>query len=81
MNRILKWLKSKFSLRPAAELHSPVGVISGENVEEENIDDDETAVLPTLANVEDSSFTVIESTGLDPYSSGSFGTSKSRSHT
>ena len=81
MNRIFKWLESKLSLRWAAERHSPVGVISGEYVEEENIDNDETAVLPTLPNVEDSSFTVIESTGPDPYSSGSFGTPKSRSHT
>ncbi len=54
MNRILKWLESKLSLRWAAERHSHVEDISGENVEDENIDNDETAVLPTLANVEDS---------------------------
>ena len=84
MKRILKWLESKFSQRSAAveadEHHTLVGVRPKESVKEENIDNDHTATFPTLTSLEESSFVVIESTGFDPYNSGSFETSKSRSH-
>ncbi len=83
MNRILKWLESKFSPRSAAveadERHSPVGVTTKENVKEENSASDHTPTLPILTILEES-YKVIESTGFDPYNSGSFESSKSRSH-
>ena len=78
MKRMRKWLESNLPQRSAAEPHSPVEVISGETVEAEYIDIDETAVLPTLANVDESSFTVFDSTGFESYNSDNFGTSKSR---
>ena len=84
MKRILKWLETKFSWHSAGveadEQHSIVGVTTNENIEQENSDSDPTPTVPTLTILEDSSFEVIESTGFDPYDSGSFESSKSRSH-
>ena len=83
MKRILKWLDSKFSRYSAGvdtdEHHSAVRVTTKENNEQENSDSDRTPTVPTLTILEDSSFEVIESTGFDPYDSGSFESSKSRS--
>ncbi len=78
MKRIFKWLESKFSRRSEVsgrvESHEP-----GKNVLIPNkYESDHTATLPTLTSLEESSFVVIESTGFDPYNSGSFDTSKSR---
>ena len=51
-----------------------------ESVEEENCDGDEAMLLPTLLNSEESPYNIIvEKAGYDPYDSGSFETSKSRS--
>ena len=86
MKRISKWLESKIWRKPAAVgadgRHTPVEVTTMENVKEENSNCDHTPTvpLPTLTRLEESSFHVIESTGFDPYNSGSFETSKSRSH-
>ncbi len=84
MKRVLKWLEAKFSRHSAVveadEHHSAVGVTTKENIEQENSDSDDTPTIPTLTILEDSSFEVIESTGFDPYDSGSFESSKSRSH-
>ncbi len=83
MKRISKWLKNKFSRHSsgvdADEHHTAVGVTTKENIEQENGDGDDTPTIPTLTILEDSSFEVTESTGFDPYDSGSFEWSKSRS--
>jgi len=80
MKRILKWLETKFSRHSAAveadERHIPVGVTTKENVKEENSDSDYTLTLATLTSLEEPPFVVFESTGFDPYNSGSFDTSK-----
>ena len=84
MKRISKWLESKFSRHSAAveadERHTPVGVTTKENVKEENSDSDYIQTVPTLTILDESLFVVIESTGYDPYNSGSFETSKLRSY-
>ncbi len=80
MKRILKWLETKFSQHSAAveadETHSPIGVRPKENAKEENNDSDHTPILATLTILEEPPFVVFESTGFDPYNSGSFDTSK-----
>ena len=88
MKRILKWLETKFSQHSAAveadETHSPIGVRpkenakeeNNENAKEENNDSDHTPILATLTILEEPPFVVFESTGFDPYNSGSFDTSK-----
>ncbi len=94
MKRISKWLESKIWRKPAAvgadgrhtpvrvttTGHTPVGVTTKENVKEENSDSDRTPTVPALTILEESSFEIIESTGYDPYNSGSFETSKLRSY-
>ncbi len=95
MKRILKWLESKFSQRSDAveadEPHTPVGVAEvpgrveshgpGKDIQMPNIYDcDDPFKQPVLRIREESSYIVIESPGFDPYNSGSFDTSKSRSH-
>ncbi len=84
MKRILKSLETKFSRHSAAveadERHTPVGVTTKENVKEENSDSDYNPTVPTLTILDESLFVVIESTGYDPYNSGSFETSKLRSY-
>ncbi len=84
MKRIINWLESKFSPRSAGveedELHDPVRVSPRENVKEETGASDHSPTLPTLMSLDKSSFEVIESNEFDPYNSGSFDASKSRSH-
>ena len=60
MKRILKWLETKFSRHSAAVVE----------------DERHTRTLATLTRREESPFVVFESTGFDPYNSGSFDTSK-----
>ena len=82
MKRISKWLKSKFSRHSAEadEHHAPLEVRSEENVKEENSGSGDTATLPILKSSKKSSYIVVESPpGIDPYNSGSFEPSKSRS--
>ena len=91
MKRFLKWLESKFSRHSveASEPHTPeaVPVSAEDNVKEERRDYDGSHTVPELTTLEESSivvtesteFEIIESTGFDPYNSGSFETSKSRS--
>ena len=62
MKRILKWLETKFSRHSAAV----------------EADERHTRTLATLTSREESPFVVFESTGYDPYNSGSFETSESR---
>ena len=59
MKRILKWLQTKFSQHSAA-------------VEEEYSVSDDTIVQPTLSIRHELSLDATESTGFDPYNSGSF---------
>ncbi len=84
MKRFLEWLETKFSRHSAAveanEYDTSVGVTTKENVKDENSDSDCTPTVPRLTILEESSLDVIESTGYDPYDSGSFETSKSRLH-
>ncbi len=90
MKRVLEWLETKFSRHSAGvkadERDTSVGVTTKENSKEENSASDYTSTLPTLAIIRESSYEVSESsldaselTGFDPYNSGSFETSKSRS--
>ncbi len=90
MKRVLKWLETKFSQHSAAveadERHTPVGVTPKENSKEENSASDYTSTLPILAIFRESSYEVSESSldasesiGVDPYNTGRFDTSKSRS--
>ncbi len=81
MKWFLDWLETKFSRYSVAvevdEHDTSVGVTTRENVKEENNASDRTPTIPTLTILEESSFEIIESTGYDPYNSGSFETSKS----
>jgi hypothetical protein len=83
MNRVFKWLESKFSRDSggveADDRHTPVAATTKDKAKEENGDRGHTPTLPTLTSLSESSFEVVESTGFDPYNSGSFETSKSRS--
>ena len=64
MKRVLKWLETKFSRHSAA-------------VEEEySVSGDTTIVQPKLIVRYKSSLDASESTGVDPYNSGSFDGSK-----
>ena len=80
MKRFLEWLETKFSRHSAAieanERDTSVGVTTKESVKEENSASDRTATVPKLTILEESSLEIIESTGYDPYNSGSFETSK-----
>ena len=82
MKRISKWLKSRFSRHSAEadEHHAPLGVRPEENVKEENSGSDHITPLPTRTIPKESSYIVVESIGFDPYNSGSFESSKTRSH-
>ncbi len=60
MKRILKWLETKFSRHSAAV----------------EADERHTRTLAALTSLEEKPFVVFESTGFDPYNSGSFDTSK-----
>ncbi len=81
MKWFLEWLETKFSRYSVAvevdEHDTSVGVTTKENVKEENSASDRTPTVPKLTILEESSLDVIESTGYDPYDSGSFETSKS----
>ena len=81
MKRFLEWLETKFSRHSvgveADERDTSVRVTTKENAKEENSASDRTPTIPTLTILEESSFEIIESTGYDPYNSGSFDTSKS----
>ncbi len=84
MQRFLKWLESKFSRHSsdveADDRHAPLEVRPEENVKEENSGSGDTATLPILKSSKKSSYIVVESPpGIDPYNSGSFEMSKSRS--
>ncbi len=59
MKRVLKWLETKFSQHSAA-------------VEEEYSVSDDTIVQPKLKTLDELSLDATESTGFDPYNSGSF---------
>jgi len=60
MKRVLKWLETKFSQHSAA-------------VEEEySVSGDTTVVQPKLKTLDELSLDATESTGFDPYNSGSF---------
>ena len=76
MKRIIQWLKSKIS--PESD-GSSTAVEEIRIVEEEHRDSDHTSTIPTLTTLDESSFLVVEETGFDPYNSGSFESSKSRS--
>ncbi len=85
MKRISKWLESKIWRKPAAVgadgRHTPVRVTTKENVKEEDSDSDHALILATLTILEEPPFVVFESTGVDPYNSGSIDTSKTwKSH-
>ena len=81
MKWFLEWLETKFSRYSVAvevdEHDTSVGVTTKENAKEENSASDRTPTVPKLTILEESSLDVIESTGYDPYDSGSFETSKS----
>ncbi len=83
MQRILKWLETKFSGHSAAvEVDEPYSRVKshepGKNVliPDKYVSND-TITQPALRILDGSSLGVSESTGFDPYNSGSFDTSKS----
>ena len=82
MKPISKWLKNMFSRRSACvevdEPHTPSGVRPEENVKEENSGSDHITAVPPRTSPKESSYIVVESTGFDPYNSGSFESSKKR---
>lgn len=82
MNRFSKWLKCKFSRHSAEadERHTSLGVRPAEYVKEEISGSDQITALLTRTSAKKSSYIVVESTGFDPYDSGSFEPSKSRSN-
>jgi hypothetical protein len=82
VKRISKWLKSKFSPYSVEEDedHTPSGVKPEVNVKEENSGSDQFTALPIRTIPKESSYIVVESTGFDPYNSGTFEPSKLRSH-
>ena len=79
MNRILKWLETKFSRHSAAveadECHAPVEkYVSHDTITQPVLR------IPVSRIREESSYVVIESpAGFDPYNSGRFESPKSRS--
>ncbi len=77
MKRFLKWLETKFSRHSAAvEVDEP-----GKDIQMPNIYDcDDPFKKQQLKTLDQSSPDDSESTGFDPYNSGSFETSKSRSN-
>ena len=76
MKRIFQWLERKIS--PESDGSStPVDETTIE--EEKHRHSDHTSTVPTLTRLDESSFLVVEETGFDPYNSGSFESSKSRS--
>lgn len=83
MKQITNWLESKLTPRSDGvdedDHHAPERASPTENVEEERGASDPTPTLPTLMSLDQSWFDVIETTGFDPYNSGSFDSSKSRS--
>ena len=88
MKRILKWLETKFSRHSAAveadEPDTPVGVTVRVRVKPKDIAKeeysvevaDDTITQRALGILDESSLDASESTGVDPYNSGSFDTSK-----
>ena len=79
MKRISSWIENQFS--QSSEIAD-----RDENVEAKSsaltlnkCDGDPTPTLPVLTSLDASFFEVDQSTGFDPYNSGSFITSKSRS--
>ena len=82
MNRFSKWLKCKFSRHSAEadERRISLGVRPAEYAKEENSGSDQITALLTRTSPKKSSYIVVESTGFDPYNSGSFESSKSRSN-
>ena len=82
MKWFLEWLETKFSRHSAGveadERDTSVRVTTKENVKGENSASDRTPTIPALTILEESPFEIIESTGYDPYDSGSFESSKSR---
>lgn len=83
MNRILKWLESKFS-RPANNDETnpgpvPARVTESDDVRNEQDDLDHTATHPSLAAIEDVPVVIEEPDDFDPYNSGSFESSKKSS--
>ncbi len=84
MKRILKWLETRFFGHSAAvEADAPHGRAEsdepGENVLIPDKYADDAITQPALRILDKSSLDATESTGFDPYNSGSFETSKSRS--
>ena len=79
MKRILKSMESKFrgcpEVRERVTSHAPENNVTTPN----DAVSDHSATVPTLTTL-GKSFDVIESTGFDPYNSGSFESSKSRSY-
>ena len=80
MKRISNWIEDTFSKRSEipdrAENEEPEKIVSIPG----KCAGDPTPTLPVLTSLDASFFVVTESTGFDPYNSGSFETAKSRSN-
>jgi len=83
MQQITNWLERKLTPRSADveedDHHAPERAGPNGNVKEAGGASDHTPTQPTLMSLDKSLFDTIETTGFDPYNSGSFDSSKSRS--
>jgi len=83
MKRISNWLESIIVRKPidvgAYERQAPLPEIQEKSVNKEYGSYDHTPTLPVLTSLDEAMIGIIESPGFDPYNSGSFETSKSRS--
>ena len=83
MNQIIKWLAGMFQQRSTAEdadePFAPVGVKAMADKQDEKNASEHTPTLPTLTTLDESPFEVSETDDFDPYNSGSFQSSKSKS--
>ena len=84
MKQMTNWLERELTRRWAGaqenDRHAPERVGPRENGKEQIGVSDNTPTQPTLMNLDKSWFETIETNGFDPYNSGSFDSSKSRSH-
>jgi len=84
MKQMTNWLERELTPRSAGaqenDRHAPERAGPGENGKEQSAAGDSTRTQPTLISLDKSWFETIETDGFDPYNSGSFDSSKTRSH-
>jgi len=83
MKQMTNWLERELTPRSADaqdnDRHAPERTGPRENGKEQRGAGDNTPTQPTLISLDKSWFETIETNGFDPYNSGSFDSSKTRS--